>query len=211
MKNVRYLSLEGQQKFGSVRLLSLALAVVSVWVSSGDLRAQTEYTAKSGKIAFKVGSNVPLVTVTGSSSAVKGGGEATVTDNAATIRNLHFEVDPVTFKTGIQLRDEHLHEKVFTAADGSKPKIVLRADRFLAKLDPKTSKWEGTLQAQLTIRGVTRPVSFHATAEKNGEGARVAADGVVKTSDFGVKPISYSGATVRDEVAVTVSNLALGP
>jgi polyisoprenoid-binding protein YceI len=203
MKNVRYRP--------PARSLSLAMAWATLCVSAAGLRAQAEYTARSGKIAFKVGSNIPLVSVTGASSALSGGGEATVTDDTATIRNLHFEVDPLTFKTGIQLRDEHLYEKVFTAADGSKPKIVLRADRFLAKLNPKTSRWEGTLQAQLTMRGVTRPVSFHATAEKKGEGARVTADGVVKTSDFGVKPIGYSGATVHDDVAVTVSNLALGP
>lgn len=175
------------------------------------LRADPGYSAKSGKIEFTVGSNLPLVKVSGSSSEVNGGGEATVAEDSATIRNLRFEVDPATFKTGIKLRDQHLYEKVFTAPDGSMPKIVLRAESFQAKLDPETSQWEGRLKAQLTMRGVTRPVSFHATAEKNGAGAIVTAEGTVKTSDFGVKPISYSGATVEDEVAVIVKNLVIEP
>jgi polyisoprenoid-binding protein YceI len=200
-----------KQTIGAAKALSFATVFAVGWLSPGALRAQSAYSAKSGKIAFSVSSNIPLVTVTGSSSILNGGGEATVADDTATIRNLRFEVDPVSFKTGIRMRDEHLYERVFTASDGSRPKIVLRAERFQAKLDPKTSKWGGTLQAQLTIRGVTRPVSFHAIAEKKGEGAQITADGVVKTSEFGVKPISYSGAKVHDEVNVTVSNLAVTP
>lgn len=117
----------------------------------------------------------------------------------------------MTFKTGIKLRDQHLYEKVFRASDGSMPKIVLRAERFQAKLNPQTSKWEGDLQAELTMRGVTRPVSFHASGEKQADRAIVSAEGLVKTSAFGVKPISYSGATVNDEVRVTVSDLLLSP
>ena len=169
------------------------------------------YAAKSGKVEFSVGSNIPLVKVAGSSTSLRGSGEATVDEATATVRNLQFEVDPATFKTGIGLRDQHLQEKVFKAADGSMPKVVLKAERFQAKLNPQTSKWEGTLQGQLTLRGVTKPVTFQASGEKNGDGAIVDASGTVKTSAFGVKQISYSGATVNDEVKVTVTDLKVAP
>jgi len=176
---------------------------------SGELRAEADYTAKSGRISFSVGSNIPFLKVSGGSSAITGGGQATVAEETATIRNLHVEVEPASFKTGINLRDQHLYEKVFTASDGSVPRIVLRAERFQAKRSPRSSKWEGDLQAQLTMRGVTRPVTFHAAGEKRGDTAIVAAEGVVTTSAFGVKPISYTGATVNDDVRVKVSNLVL--
>jgi len=39
----------------------------------------------------------------------------------------------------------------------------------------------------------------------------VAAEGTVKPSAFGVKPITYSGATVNDAVAVKVSDLRIEP
>ena len=191
--------------------LLVALACANAALGLTELHADPGYSAKSGKISFTVGSNVPLLKVNGSSSAVAGGGEGEVNGSTATIRNLRFEVDPTTLKTGMKLRDQHMYEKVFTAADGSVPKIVLRADRVQAALNPQTSKWEGELRGQLTIRGVTRPVSFNASAERKGAGAVVTASGSVKTSDFGVKPISYSGATVEDEVAVTVSNLVVQP
>ena len=37
------------------------------------------------------------------------------------------------------------------------------------------------------------------------------AEGVVKTSEFGVKPITYSGARVNDEVNVVVRDLPVKP
>ena len=193
------------------RLLCVAVAVLTKWLSANELLADPGYTANAGKISFSVDSNIAFLKVAGSSSAIKGGGEATVDGNTVTVHNLHFEVDPKTFKTGISLRDQHLYERVFTASDGSTPAIVLRAERFQATSNGNASMWEGSLHAQLTMRGVTKPVVFRASLEKKGDGAVVAAEGTVKTSNFGVKPITYSGATVEDEVAVTVSNLRVKP
>ena len=192
-------------------LFSIAIAFAAIWLHSGELRADPGYKAKAGKISFTVGSNVAFLKVSGSSSVIEGGGEAAVSGDVATIRNLHFEVDPKTLKTGISLRDQHMYENVFTAANGSVPPIVLRADRFEARRNPKTSKWEGSFQAQLSFRGVTRPVRFHASAEQKNPGGIVSAEGLIKTSDFGVKPITYSGATVNDEVTVKVNDLRIEP
>jgi polyisoprenoid-binding protein YceI len=178
---------------------------------AGELRAGPGYSAKSGKISFTVGSNVPFLKVSGSSSDLKGGGAASAEGQTVIIRNLEFEVDPKTFKTGIELRDQHLYEKVFTASDGSIPRIVLKADRFEAAPNGKPSAWEGNLKGQLTLRGVTKPVSFRASVEKKGNGAVITAEGTIKTSAFGVKEIAYSGATVDDEVTVTVINLRVEP
>ena len=192
------------------RLFPLLIAA-AISGSVQELQADPGYKAKSGKIEFTVGSNVPMVTVKGSSSALSGGGEATVNENSATIRNLHFEVDPKTFKTGLSLRDSHMYEKVFATSGGTTPKIVLKAGAFEAKENPQTQKWEGNFRAQVTMRGVTRPVSFRATAEKKGDSALVRAEGTVKISEFGVETISYSGAAVDDEVTVVVKDLLVGP
>jgi polyisoprenoid-binding protein YceI len=195
----------------SVTLLSIAIASSIGCFPCSELRAEPGYKSKSGKIAFRVDSNVPFLKVSGSSSGVKGGGEASVAGDVATIRNLRFEVDPKTFKTGIALRDQHMYERVFTAADRSIPAIVVHADRFEARRNPKTSKWEAAFQAQVTMRKVTKSVRFHASMEQKSSGAIVSAEGVVKTSNFGVKPITYSGARVNDDVSVTVSDLRVEP
>lgn len=113
-------------------LLCVAIASAIAALPPSELRADSAYTAKAGKISFSVDSNISFLKVSGSSSAIKGAGEATVDGNVITVRNLHFEVDPKTFKTGISLRDQHLYEKVFTATDGSIPPVILRAERFQA-------------------------------------------------------------------------------
>ena len=191
-------------------LVPIAIASAIGCFPCSELRAEPGYKSKSGKIGFHVDTNVPFLKVSGSSSGLKGGGEASVAGDVATIRNLRFEVDPKTFKTGIALRDQHMYEQVFTA-DGSIPAIVVRADRFDARRNPKTSKWEATFQAQVTMRKVAKPVRFHASMEQKSSGAIVSAEGIVKTSDFGVKPITYSGARVNDDVTVTVSDLRVEP
>lgn len=196
-------------RFVTTLLITIASSIG--WLPFNQLRADPGYKVKAGKISFTVDSNVAFLKVAGSSSAIKGEGEATVAGDVAVIRNFRFEIDPKTFQTGIKLRDEHMYEKVFTAADGSIPPIVLRADRFEARRNPKTSKWDGNFQAQLSMRGVTRSVRFRTSAEQKNPGAIVSAEGVVKTSEFGVKPISYSGAIVNDEVTVTVSDLRIEP
>lgn len=206
-------NLRSRRGFGArvLRVAPVCFAVAVAVAAPGPGGAGSGYSAKAGKVTFSVGSNIPFLCVSGSSSTVVGGGEGALVSDTATVRNLRFEVDPKTFKTGMKIRDDHLYEKVFKTADGALPALVLRADRFEAKLNPKSSKWEGTLDAQLTMHGVTKPVSFRASLEKKGSGALVSAEGSVKTSDFGVAKISYSGATVDDKVAISISNLRVEP
>ena len=180
-------------------------------ISIGQLHADPGYKVGGGKVSFTVGANVPFLKVSGSSSAVKGSGEGTVAGNVAQVRSAQFELDPKTLKTGMSLRDQHMYEQVFTAANGSITPVVLRASAFQAKRNPTSGKWEANFQAQLTLRGVTRPVRFHGSAEQKGNQLIINAEGVVKTSEFGVKPITYSGAKVNSEVNVTVNDLAVAP
>jgi len=58
-------------------MVSVALASLLV-IATGQLRADPAYKVGGGKISFSVGSNVPFLKVSGSSSAVKGSGEGTV-------------------------------------------------------------------------------------------------------------------------------------
>jgi len=191
-------------------MVSVALASLLV-ISTAQLRADPAYKVGGGKVSFSVGSNVPFLKVSGSSSAVKGSGEGTVGGNVAQVRSAQFEVDPKTLKTGISMRDQHMYEQVFTAANGSITPVVLRTGAFQAKRNPGSGKWETDFQAQLTLRGVTRPVRFHGSAEQKGSRILISAEGVIKTSEFGVKPITYSGARVNDGVNIVVHDLPVEP
>ena len=142
---------------------------------------------------------------------MSGNGEGTIAGDIAQVRSAHFELDPKTLKTGISLRDQHMHEQVFTAANGSITPLFSGPTPSKQNATPESGKWEANFQAQLTLRGVTRPVHFHASAEQNGSGVIINAEGVVKMSEFGVKPITYSGARVNDEVNVMVRDLPVEP
>jgi polyisoprenoid-binding protein YceI len=192
------------------RMVSVMLASLLV-ISTGQLRADPGYKVGGGKISFSVGSNVPFLKVSGSSSAVSGSGEGTIAGNVAQVRSARFELDPKTLKTGISMRDQHMYEQVFTAANGSITPVVLKTGAFQAKHNPGSGKWEADFQAQLTLRGVTRPVRFHGSAEQKGSRIVISAEGVVKTSEFGVKPITYSGARVNDGVNIVVRDLPVEP
>jgi polyisoprenoid-binding protein YceI len=209
MEMDRYRSTEGlSQRVWS--MVSVVLSTLLV-ISTGQLRADPGYKVGGGKVSFSVGSNVPFLKVSGSSSAVNGSGEGTVVGNVAQVRGAHFELDPKTLKTGISMRDQHMYEQVFTAANGSITPVVLRTGAFQAKRNSASGKWEANFQAQLTLRGVTRPVRFHGAAEQKGSRILISAEGVVKTSEFGVKPITYSGARVNDGVSVVVRDLPVEP
>src|SRR4051812_7120184 len=137
--------------------MRVSLSFAAAVVLAAQLRADPNYTAHAGRIQFTVGSNIPFVKVSGTTTAIVGGGDASVSGDHVAVHHLHFEVDPRTFKTGIKLRDQHLYEKVFTASDGTIPKLELHADSFEADLNAGTQKWEGDLHSQLSMRGVTRP------------------------------------------------------
>ena len=191
-------------------MVSVTLASLLI-ISTGQLCADPGYKVGGGKVSFSVGSNVPFLKVSGSSSAVTGSGEGTVAGNVAQVRSAHFELDPKTLKTGISMRDQHMYEQVFAAANGSITPVVLKTGAFQAKRNPASGKWEANFQAQLTMRGVTRPVRFHGSAQQKGRGIIISAEGVVKTSEFGVKPITYSGARVNDGVNIVVRDLPVEP
>jgi len=197
----------------SRRVQSMVCIVLTplLLISTEQLRADPGYKVAGGKISFNVGSNVPFVKVSGSSAAVNGSGEGTVGGNVAQVRSARFELDPKTLKTGITLRDQHMYEHVFTADNGSITPVVLKTGAFQAKRNPTSGKWEANFQAQLTLRGVTRPVRFHGSAEQKGGRVLINAEGVVKTSEFGVKPITYSGARVNDGVNIVVRDLPVEP
>jgi polyisoprenoid-binding protein YceI len=89
-----------------------------------------------------------------------------------------------TFKTDIELRDKHFHERL----GGKNAKIVLK--------NAKGANGKGT--GTLVVNGKSKPVDF-AFTEKSGQ---ISAVFKVKASDFGIKDVNYLGVGVEDSVSV---------
>ncbi len=116
-------------------------------------------------------------------------GKAAITIDAASIDSNH------------EKRDKHLRSPDFLNAKQF-PKITFESTEF------KGNRKGGTLKGKMTLKGVTRPVSF--TIKQIGEGKDpwggyrngYRATGKIKRSDFGMK---FSLPKVRDELVLEIN------
>jgi polyisoprenoid-binding protein YceI len=67
------------------------------------------------------------------------------------------------------------------------------------------------VDGRLTLHGVTRPMSVPVTVRLNGNRLTASGQATVRQSEFGIRPVTAAGGTVRakDEVAVTFSIVAV--
>jgi polyisoprenoid-binding protein YceI len=109
-------------------------------------------------------------------------------------------VQVASVDTGDRVRDQRLRNEFFDAERF--PAMTVRVERVGGM---PGGDW--LLRADVTIRGVTRPVELHATVEPLGENTvRVHADGRIRRSDFGLDWAALRNGTrllVADRVRLT--------
>lgn len=110
------------------------------------------------------------------------------------------------FKTGIDLRDEHMKKKHLETE--KYPKAVLTLDSL--PIDPSLEQ-DVPFDGKLLFHGVERPVSGKAklTPKDGGKTVEVEAEFSIKLSDFKVDIPHYLGVTVAEDVEVRVSFAAI--
>lgn len=147
-------------------------------------------TLKNGKVEWTAVGNPGVVKITGQEGVLTGtivvaGGLASGT----------FEVELAGFKTGIDLRDEHLKTKYLEVAKYPKAKLVM---------DPvATSTADFDWKGQLTLKGNTKPVKGKARVD----GGKLWATFDVVLSDYPEIGLpTWLGITVAKEVTVVVNS-----
>lgn len=91
---------------------------------------------------------------------------------------------------------------------------VLDAGRYpylrIASVALAGPRWNPTVTARVTLRGVSRDVRFPAAVFQNGDAIEVIASFRVRQSDFGLKPFSVfgGGLLVRDAIDIRVRVIA---
>src|SRR5262245_45427476 len=73
---------------------------------------------RGGTATFDVGTNVPVISIHGKSTALAGRARIRQTDDGLVIEDLQAAIPVRTLNTGLSLRDEHMRKYVFTTADG---------------------------------------------------------------------------------------------
>lgn len=124
------------------------------------------------------------------------------------------EIDVTSIDTGNAQRDEHLRTNDFFDAPHH-PRISFKSTRIEAK-----GRREYVVHGDLTIRGVTRPVSldveFHGTS-RNPWGKTVAglsARGTINRKDFGVSynaVLEAGGVAVGEKVKIEIDAELVAP
>lgn len=112
---------------------------------------------------------------------------------------VHVNIDASTIDTRLKVRDGHLHRDLFLWTDRF-PTISFTSTRV-------TESGEGTLRVagDLTIRGITKPVTLDAVVEQRDGGmAVIAASTVLDRRDFGIGPKLMS-VTTGNKVAVQIT------
>jgi polyisoprenoid-binding protein YceI len=162
---------------------SFLVLLFTVFSFSGSALAD----AAKGTASWQAVGNPGFVKIDGHGATVTG--DITTKDGKVSGT---FECVMDGFTTDLTTRDSHMRTKYLEVAKF--PKAML-------KLDPvgygKDTKWTG----QLTLKGVTRPVSGIATVSVAGAEASF----TVNLEDYPVGVPSFMGVTVAKEVNVKVS------
>lgn len=170
--------------------LAVAVAVLSAvpawagWVVSGP-----------AEVSFK-GKTTPTGTIVGTTQQLK------MKDDGKT---LTFTVPLATVKTGIDLRDNHMHEKFLQVAQH--PNATLEVAHDAIKVPTKAGESSsGEATGTFTVHGQSKKdVKFKYTAKKTETGVDVTGSFNANVNDHGIKIPSYLGVTMKPEVVVEVS------
>lgn len=169
---------------------SLALAAVTQLVTSGG----TVETLAVGKPTF--------IKIRGKGEPPKG--ELRVEGKKVTG---HLEFQVASLDTGIEMRNEHMREKYLQVKEHPTAKLEIKDLSLKDEFNLATPKVEEQpFSGDLTLHGVTKPVTGKFTVGKNAD---VNAEFKIKLSDYKIEIPKYLGVTVADEVNVEVKIDAL--
>lgn len=146
-------------------------------------------TVSLGKIEFEVDTSVKMFRFKGQAQEL----QSKLERSGAELKTVELTIPVESLKTGMNLRDKHMRERIFTAKDGKTPDVVFKAGS--AKCESSCD-----VTGTLTIRGETRPQLIHITL-KNPTHAQGTAK--VELSKFGIEPPSQAGVKVSDAVDVS--------
>ena len=109
--------------------------------------------------------------------------------------NLTFTVDMTTVKTGIELRDEHMKTK-FLHTETYPTTTLVFPKAGIAWPTEVGQKAAGSMEAQFTAKGATKPVKMTYEVQKTKQGWKCTGAFDYNTNDHGIEVPSYLGVTV---------------
>jgi hypothetical protein len=174
----------------------------------GRMRNLWISTAAAGVLGFSVAAHAKLSKVSGPDISftligpagmkiVGTGNELRVVDDGAAVK---VTVPLANMKTGISVRDKHMHEKYLQTANF--PSADLSVPRASLKSPAAGSNVAQDAAGTLTLHGKSKPVNFHYTSSREGTKFKVHGSMHLNMNDYGIEVPSYLGVTVKPDVDV---------
>jgi len=128
---------------------------------------------------------------------VGNGSELRVADDGQGVK---VSVPLAGMKTGISIRDKHMHEKYLHTANF--PTADLQVPRSALKIPAAGGNVAQDAAGTLALHGKSKPVNFHYTSSREGSKLKVRGTMHLNMNDFGIEVPSYLGVTVKPDVDV---------
>lgn len=183
----------------------LLLAVETLGVAAEIRGGTTDLQLSAGNVTFDAKTNVSAVSVHGKSTALTGQARIRRVEGQLVVDTVSATLPIDSITTGMGLRDEHMRKYIFTTADGQTPALMFSGENMTCAAEngkEATCKFQGSL----AIRGVQRPlnVTMKLIPEGGSNSYRVAGDGIVKLSDYGIERPSQFGVKCTDDVKIHI-------
>jgi polyisoprenoid-binding protein YceI len=156
----------------------------------GGLLAQSALadTVALGKVEFFVDTNVKMFKFKGTAGEL----QSKLVHTGPQLTHVELSIPVQSLKTGMDLRDRHMRERIFTTADGKSPDVLFTADSAQCSAQCEVT-------GNLTIRGETRPQKLLLTMK---DPTHVEGTAKIALSTFGIEAPSQAGIKVADVVDV---------
>jgi YceI-like domain len=154
--------------------------------------------AAHAKLAKVAGPEVSFTLIGPAGMKIVGtGNDLRVGDDGQAIK---VSVPLASMKTGISIRDKHMHEKYLQTPNY--PAADLQVPRSALKIPAAGGNVAQDAAGTLTLHGKTKPVNFHYTSSREGSKLKVRGTMHLNMNDFGIEVPVYLGVTVKPDVDV---------
>ena len=128
---------------------------------------------------------------------VGNGNDLRVADDGAAVK---VTVPLASMKTGISIRDKHMHEKYLQTPNY--PNAELQVPRAALKIPAAGGNVAQDAAGTLALHGKSKNVNFHYTSSREGSKLKVHGTMHLNMNDFGIEVPVYLGVTVKPDVDV---------
>jgi YceI-like protein len=169
----------------------------SAWVAAAGVVLGFTLAAHA-KLSRVAGPEVSFTLIGPAGMKIVGNGsELRVADSGEAVK---VSVPLASMKTGISIRDKHMHEKYLQTPNY--PSADLNVPRSSLRIPADGSNVSQDAQGTLQLHGKSRPVNFRYTSSRDGARLKVRGTMHINMNDFGIEVPVYLGVTVKPDVDV---------